>query len=153
MVTAVLTLSLFLDLIKDDDPKTFSPDIDNMTYNDVLDEIFNHRAPPGRMAELALDRAKLLRWAEVSNALHEMAWDYAPSGIVDSIDVFVAFPLAAVARNKEEWFEQQLSRWVDFSKSAPRFHDADGEHFSMIGSQHVFSFQKKLKAAMEARGV
>jgi thioesterase domain-containing protein len=89
----------------------------------------------------------------VSNALHEIAWDYEPSDTVNSIDVFVAIPLSAVAKNKEEWFEEQLSRWVDFSKSQPRFHDVQGEHFNMIGPEHCFSFQKKLKAAMAARGV
>jgi thioesterase domain-containing protein len=153
MVTAVLTLSLFLGLVEDDDPETFSPNIASMTYDDVLDDILAHRAPPGRMIELALDRAKLLRWAEVSNALHEMAWDYEPSGMVNIVDVFVAHPLKAVASNREDWFEKQISRWVHFSRTLPRFHEAEGEHFSMIGAEHVESFQAKLKAAMKARGV
>jgi thioesterase domain-containing protein len=131
MVTAVLTLSLFLGLVEDDDPETFSPNIASMTYDDVLDDILAHRAPPGRMIELALDRAKLLRWAEVSNALHEMAWDYEPSGMVNIVDVFVAHPLKAVASNREDWFEKQISRWVHFSRTLPRFHEAEGEHFSM----------------------
>lgn len=152
MITAVLTLALFLDLVKDDDPETFMPNMEKMTYDDVLDEILENRAPKGRMKELALDRAKLLRWAEVSNALHEMAWNYEPTGMVYCIDVFVAHPLKAVASNREDWFAQQVSRWVYFSKSLPRFHEADGEHFSMISAEHVHSFQEKLKAAMKARG-
>ncbi|KAF2103337.1 acetyl-CoA synthetase-like protein [Rhizodiscina lignyota] len=152
MTTAVLTLALFLQLVSDDDPKRFNAEIDRMHYEEVLDEVLR-RAPEGRMKELAMDRAKLLRWAEVSNALHAIAWDYEPEGSVEHLDVFVAHPLAAVANNKEEWFEEQLTKWKDFSNTPPRFHDADGEHFSMIGAEHVRSFQKKLKAAMAARGV
>lgn len=154
MVTAVLTLSLFLGLVTDDDPDTFFPGgIQDQTHDDILDEILERRAPPGRMVELALDRAKLLRWAEVSNALHAMAWDYEPSGMVEHVDVFVAHPLRQVARNREEWFAEQVSKWAYFSRTLPRFHEAEGEHFSMIGVQHVGSFAAKLKTALEGRGL
>ena len=152
MVTAVLTLSLFLGLVEDDDPDMFHPDVEKMTYDDVLDEILSHRAPKGRMEALALDRWKLLRWAEVSNALHEMAWDYEPSGMVQHVDVFVAHPLKAVASNREEWFEKQVSKWVYFSRTLPRFHEAAGEHFSMIRAENIESFQSKLKIALAMRG-
>jgi thioesterase domain-containing protein len=151
MTTAVLTLALFLQLVSNDDPQSFHPDIGHMSCEQVLDDIIR-RAPNGRMEELAIDRAKLLRWAELSNALHAIAWDYEPGGMVEHLDVFVAHPLPAVAKNKEERFQQQLSNWAHFSKTAPRFHNADGEHFSMIGPDHVGSFQKKLKAVMAARG-
>lgn len=56
------------------------------------------------MEELATDRTELLRWAEISNALLIIAWEYELEGMVQHLDVFVAHPLAAVANNKEEWF-------------------------------------------------
>lgn len=153
MVTAVLTLSLFLGLLTDDDPKAFDTNIGNMDYSTVLDEVLR-RAPVGRMTELDIDRAKLLRWAEVSNALHALAWNYEPNGEVDVMDVFCAVPLKAVAKNKVEWKEKQLSRWAEFvDENGVEFHDVRGEHFSMIGSKYVGSFQSKLKEVMRKRGV
>ena len=153
MVTAVLTLALFLQLVPDDDPEAFDPNIHNMSYMDVLEEVFR-RAPQDRIRELDINHEKLLRWAEVSNALHALAWDYEPSGCVESMDVFCAVPLRAVAKSKQEWREKQLVRWNDFvGKRGVNFHDVAGEHFSMIGSEHVGTFQMKLKEVMRARGV
>jgi acyl-CoA synthetase (AMP-forming)/AMP-acid ligase II/thioesterase domain-containing protein/aryl carrier-like protein len=153
MITAVLTLALFLGLVTEDDPETFDSNISRMDHKAVLNEVLR-RAPRDRMRELDIDRAKLLRWAEVSNALHALAWDYEPNGTVDVMDVFCAIPLKAVANNRYEWKEMQLRRWTDFvGEGGVEFHDVRGEHFNMIGSNHVESFQSIMKETMKARGV
>ncbi|KAK4209702.1 acetyl-CoA synthetase-like protein [Rhypophila decipiens] len=166
MVTAILTLSLFLGLIEDDDPATFFPApppgtttssnpakvVEEMDPASILDEILLNRAPKGRMDELALTRDKIMRWAEVSNALHAMAVDYEPTGMVEHVDVFVCRPLRQVARNKNEWFAEQVSKWVYFSRTLPRFWDAEGEHFSMLAEENVESFAEILNKALQGRG-
>ncbi|KAM7210182.1 acetyl-CoA synthetase-like protein [Rhypophila decipiens] len=165
MVTAILTLSLFLGLIEDDDPATFFPApgnttssspvkvvVEKMDPSSILDEILLNRAPKGRMDELALTKDKIMRWAEVSNALHAMAVDYEPTGMVEHVDVFVCRPLRQVARNKNEWFAEQVSKWVYFSRTLPRFWDAEGEHFSMLAEENVESFCEKLNKALQGRG-
>ena len=152
MVTAILTLALFLALIDDDDPDTFHPDIVRMTYDELWDEVLR-RSPPGKLEEVGLDREKSMRWAEVSNSLHMIAWDYVPQGKLPGVDVWVAHPLKAVARNKEEWFSQQVIKWNDFSETPPHFYDAVGEHFTMINAENTPVFAKQLKAALHARGI
>ena len=69
------------------------------------------------------------------------------------MDVFYAIPLAMVASSKSEWLENHLSKWDGFVREAPKFHEVDGAHYTMIGPDHVFSFQKKLRAVLTARGL
>ena len=82
-----------------------------------------------------------------------MSRDYDPSGKVSKIDVFYAVPLAKVADSKQEWLENHLTKWKDFSSTPPRFHEVDGAHYTMIGPTHAFSFHKHLKAALRGRGL
>ena len=85
--------------------------------------------------------------------LQSMARDYEPSGSVQQMDIFYAIPLVLVASNKGEWLDKHLSKWEGFVRSEPRFHEVDGAHYTMIGPEHVFSFQKKLKGVLAARGL
>jgi acyl-CoA synthetase (AMP-forming)/AMP-acid ligase II/thioesterase domain-containing protein/aryl carrier-like protein len=151
-ISSLLTLSLFLRLIDDDDPATFHPDISKMDRLQVFDEVLR-RGSPGRLEELGLDQESFLRWADLAFSLHRLAVDYEPGGMLSNLDIFVADPLRGVARNREEYFSQQLMQWQDYSMSRVRFHQADGEHFTMINEQNIQSFQKKLKVALQARGV
>jgi thioesterase domain-containing protein len=82
-----------------------------------------------------------------------MAVDYEPDGAVAGIDVFYCHPLAIVASSKEEWRENHLSKWRDFTRSEPRFHEVGGAHYTMLNTEHVFAFQKTLRGALEARGL
>ncbi|TGO23553.1 hypothetical protein BPAE_0128g00040 [Botrytis paeoniae] len=91
-------------------------------------------------------------WVDLSYRLQSMAGNYDPSGTVAMIDIFVAEPLQAVAADKEDWRKNFLSKWADFSRSKPRFHDVMGEHYTMIGADHVFSFQQIFRKALEAGG-
>ena len=151
-IEVVSHLSYFLGLMTEEHSVKVGPMLHQYSKQQVLDYIVE-LAPPKRLAELGLDQTKLEKWASVASALQNLAVDYEPTGVVASIDVFVAIPLAGVAKNKEEWIEKKLSAWKDFSWSEPRFHDVDGAHYTMMGAEHVQSFQKKLKAAIAARGI
>lgn len=106
-----------------------------------------------RMRDLGLGSRQLARWADVAYGLQSMATDYEPSGSLPSIDVFHAEPLKVAARSREAWLTEQLSRWSDFSRSEPRFHEVGGTHYTMIGPEWVSSFSEKLLDALSSRGI
>ncbi|KAL8976320.1 MAG: hypothetical protein Q9205_007644, partial [Flavoplaca limonia] len=58
-----------------------------------------------------------------------------------------------VARTRKEYRETKLNHWTDFVRSEVRFHEVDGEHYTMIGPEHVFTFQQTLRKALVARGL
>ncbi|KAI0003925.1 acetyl-CoA synthetase-like protein [Xylariaceae sp. FL0662B] len=106
-----------------------------------------------RMSELNLSLQDLARWADVSYGLQSMAIDYEPSGQAGSIDVFHAEPLRVAAASRDEWVCEQLSRWKDFCRTEPRFHEVGGAHYTMIDRAHVHTFSDTLRAALAARGL
>lgn len=106
-----------------------------------------------RMRDLGLGERELARWADVAHGLQSIAVDYEPSGLVPSIDVFHAEPLKVAASSREAWVTEHLSRWKDFSRSEPRFHEVGGAHYTMIGPDYVASFSEKLQAALNSRGI
>ncbi|MCJ1350649.1 MAG: hypothetical protein MMC33_000630 [Icmadophila ericetorum] len=149
----LLNLSYFLELIDDQYALAVSPELHLIESRaEVLARVVA-ASDQTRMYELGLDGAKLAKWADVALSLQSMAREYDPSGSVESIDVFFAIPLISVASSKEEWMRDHLSKWKEFSASAPRFHEVDGAHYTMISPEHVFSFQKKLKRVLADRGL
>ena len=85
--------------------------------------------------------------------MQRAAVDYEPSGTVASIDVFIANPLASVARSKKEWYEKHLERWEEFSRGEVKFWDVEGAHYTMINAEYVHGFQNILKRALKERGL
>ncbi|KAL8705815.1 MAG: hypothetical protein Q9201_001102 [Fulgogasparrea decipioides] len=148
----ILNLAYFLDLISEDYAHEISPDMHKLSNDGVLDFIIS-KAPPMRMEEMALDKKKLTNWADLAYRMQAIAQNYDPSGLVTRMDVFYAIPLAAVAKSKKQWLDEHLSKWSEFVSEAPRFHEVDGAHYTMISPLHVFSFQKILRAALQERGI
>lgn len=148
----LLHLSYFLGLITDQHAESVGEKLQMQSKQEVLSYI-TVRADPARWAELSLTVDGLANWANLAFGLQKMATLYEPSGLVKSIDVFYAIPLRALSLTKEEWRDIHLSRWADFVESEPRFHDVGGEHYTMIGPDHVHGFQKKLKTALADRGL
>ena len=105
------------------------------------------------MAALSLTSEALCNWANLAFALQGIAKEYEPKGSVALMDVFYAIPLAAVAQSKKEWVEGPLSKWQDFVKEVPRYHEVDGAHYTMISPENVQRFAKKLKLVLQARGL
>lgn len=106
-----------------------------------------------RCAELALTHKSLGTWINVAWSLQQVGWEYDPSGSVACMDVFYCQPLKVVARTREEYRETKLNHWSDFVRDKVEFHEVDGEHYTMIGPEHVPKFQQSLKRAMAARGL
>ena len=106
-----------------------------------------------RCAELALTQESLLNWTNVAWSLQKIGWEYEPSGSVSHIDVFYCQPLKIVARTREEYRTTKLNHWADFVRGDVKFHEVDGEHYTMIGPDHVPKFQQSLKNALAARGL
>ena len=106
-----------------------------------------------RCAELSLSKSSLMTWMEVAWSLQKIGWEYDPSGMEAHFDVFYCQPLKMVARTRKEYREEKLSRWMDFVGEEFRFHEVDGEHYTMIAPEHVLKFQWVLKDALAARGL
>lgn len=149
----LLHLVYFLGLTTEEKAeKIEDSDFQSMSRENALTYILD-LSDAERMEELGLDRPGLIRWTDVAYDLPRMATNYDPHGEVAVLDVFYANPLKAAAPNKEEWINQHLSKWQDFCRSEPRFHEVGGAHYTMIGSDHVEAFSATLRSALNARGV
>lgn len=148
----LLHLAYFLDLVSQERSREMSVELAGLSHDEILDSVIQN-ANMERYAELSLNRPLLVRWADVAYELHRMAFDYDPAGCVAGMDVFFSIPLAIAAASKTEWRNVHLSQWEDFTRTVPKFHDVAGEHYSMIGPDHVFSFQKTLRKALDERGM
>ncbi|KAJ5238771.1 acetyl-CoA synthetase-like protein [Penicillium chermesinum] len=148
----LLHLSYFLDLMSEDYARQLAKELEGQPKEQVLDVVLS-KSNPDRVAELALSKDALSKWACLATALQGMAVDYEPSGSVASLDCFYCIPLQAVAASKQQWLDDHLRKWRDFSRSEVRFHDVDGAHYTMLSPEHVASFHKSLCHALEARGL
>lgn len=151
-IEVALNLGCFLDLYSEEYQHKISQELHEKQPQEVLTYVME-KAPPTRLAELSLTRPKLERWISLAHAMQNAARNYDPSGSVANIDVFYCTPLASVSRDRYHWLEEYLSKWGDFSRGEPRFHEVDGAHYTMLDSEHVHSFQKTLKAVLLERGL
>lgn len=147
-----LNLGCFLDLYSEAYQVEISDEMHKKQPQEVLSFVME-QAPPARQAELSLTRPKMERWISLAHAMQNAARDYEPTGSVAHIDVFYCTPLASVSKDRQHWLEEYLGKWEDFSRGEPRFHEVDGAHYTMLDSQNLHSFQKKLKAVLSKRGL
>ncbi|MGC0313983.1 alpha/beta fold hydrolase [Kitasatospora acidiphila] len=103
-------------------------------------------APPARLAELDLTVEKFTAWAELADGLTDLGRGYAPGGSVRAMSVFYAIPLRGT---KEDWLNNELSRWQEHTREGVRFIDVPGEHYTLMGPQHVAAFQSILRAELD----
>ena len=150
-IEVALNLSCFLDLYSEEYQAEISLSMHEMENQEVLNFVME-KAPQARLAQLSLTRAKLQRWISLAHAMHNAACEYELSGSVAGIDVFYCTPLASVGRDRQRWLEEYLSKWVNFSREEPRFHEVEGAHYTMLDAENVRSFQAKLKAVLVERG-
>ena len=154
-VEVMLNLAYFLDLTTEEHAHAISPAMHALPSNEAVLDHLMANAPPYRLQEMLLDKEKLMTWADLAYRMQAIAQNYDPSGKVACMDVFYAIPLVAVAKSKAEWKANHLSRWEEYleEEGGPRWHEVDGAHYTMLGPEHVLSFSKKIKGAMEARGL
>lgn len=148
----LLHLSYFLNLISETCAKELADELGNASKEHVL-EIVMKNSDPVRLAELALSKEALFKWAHLATSLQNMAVDYEPSGSVACLDCFYCVPLQALAISKQEWLDEHLSKWEDFARSEVRFHGVGGAHYTMLSPEHVVGFQETLQRALEERGL
>lgn len=151
-IEVVLNLSYFLDLMTEEHAVEISPAMHKLQNEEVLDYIMD-MAPVARLTELSLDRKKLATWASLAHAMQYAARDYDPSGSIATMDIFYAIPLKQVAKNKQDWVTNHLSKWSDYIREPPRFHEVNGAHYTMMGPEYVLTFQKTLQTVMADRGL
>jgi acyl-CoA synthetase (AMP-forming)/AMP-acid ligase II/thioesterase domain-containing protein len=106
-----------------------------------------------RCADLDLTHAGLLNWVNVSWSLQKIGWEYEPSGDVSHMDIFYCQPLKDVAKNRVEYRKNHLNHWVHFIRDDLKFHEVEGQHYTMIDQAHCPKFQKVLRNALAARGL
>ncbi|KAH7095864.1 acyl-protein synthetase [Paraphoma chrysanthemicola] len=152
--SCLVHLAQFLGLVTEEDVEMLEGDIE---YTDApranaLTQVIRV-ADLARLEELGLRDVDLARWADVAYGLQSMAVNYEPTGMVGSIDVFHAIPLKQVANSRTEWVSEHLSKWRDFTRTEPRFHEVGGAHYTMMSPEHVVNFAAVLKEAMVARGL
>ncbi|RAH78845.1 acetyl-CoA synthetase-like protein [Aspergillus japonicus CBS 114.51] len=149
----LLHLAYFLELMSEGRASELATELgDAISQEEALDIVWGS-SDPKRLAELALTRQGLLKWACLAFGLQSMAVEYEPSGSVVGIDCFYCIPLAGVASSKRQWYDEHMVKWKDFARSEPRFHDVAGAHYTMLSPEHVFGFQKTLRRALEERGL
>lgn len=148
----LLHLAYFLGLMTEERSRELAGELKGLSREDIFDGVMGS-SNPDRLAELSFSKPSLIRWASLAYVLHSMAVDYDPEGTVASIDVFWCTPLAIAASSKEEWLNEHLSKWQDFSRATTGFHEVPGRHYTMLLPEHVFDFQKILRGVLEARGI
>jgi thioesterase domain-containing protein len=103
-----------------------------------------------RFMDLDLDVGAITTWVNVIFELRRIGRTYVPQGRVKNalMSVFCAAPLHMVRMGRQEYKDDKLSMWKEFS--GPRFEmiDVDGEHGSMLSEENVVSFSAHMRAAL-----
>jgi thioesterase domain-containing protein len=151
-IHGLLHLAYFLDLITEEQADDMAAKLRGRSKEEALQEVMLI-SDNDRLQQLTLTSDTLAKWTDLSFNLQRLAVDYEPTGLVASIDVFIAKPLRMVALSRDEWLSNHLSKWDDFVRRRARFHDVDGSHYTMISPKHVAQFHEKLRCALAARGI
>ena len=102
-----------------------------------------------RLSELQLDTDDFRRWVHVAYRVTLTGRTYVTVGSIASAltTVFCAIPLPSLG-TPEEYKYQRLAKWEFYTQSTFELVDVDGEHYTMIGEDHVMSFADKLRSAL-----
>ncbi|OXY93062.1 non-ribosomal peptide synthetase [Streptomyces diastatochromogenes] len=144
-VETAVNLAMFLDLITQQQAKTLPAELRPLGKREQLGHLLDI-APPDRLAELDLDLERFTAWADLADGLTGLGRTYHPSGSVAAMSVFYAVPLRGT---KQDWLNNELKRWADFTREAPRYLDVPGEHYTLMGPRHVAVFQSILRAELD----
>ncbi|MFE7334978.1 AMP-binding protein [Streptomyces griseus] len=143
-VETAVNLAMFLDLVTEQQAKTLPAQLRPLGRREQIQRLIDI-APADRLAELDLDLERFTAWAELADGLTGLGRSYEPSGDVARMSVFYAIPLRG---SKQDWLDNELSRWTDFTREAPRYLDVPGEHYTLMGPRHVAAFQSILRAEL-----
>lgn len=143
-VETAVNLAMFLDLISKQQATTLPAELRPLSRQEQLSRLID-LAPPDRLAELDLDLERFTAWAELADGLTDLGRTYRPTGSVAGMSVFYAVPLRG---SKQDWLNNELKRWEDFTREEPRYIDVPGEHYTLMGPRHVAVFQSLLRTEL-----
>ncbi|WP_217547284.1 non-ribosomal peptide synthetase [Streptomyces sp. GbtcB6] len=144
-VETAANLAFFLELIDKKQSLELPAQLRHLEKDEQLAYFVDH-APEGRLAELDLTFEKFRAWAELADGLTNLGRTYAPGGKVRSMSVFYAIPLRGT---KEDWLNNELRRWDEHTTEQNRYIDVPGEHYTLMGPQHVATFQSILRKELD----
>ncbi|TLS47363.1 alpha/beta fold hydrolase [Streptomyces montanus] len=144
-VETATNLAFFLALIDKKQSLELPAQLRPLPKDEQLAYFIDH-APQARLAELDLTFEKFKAWAELADGLTNLGRSYTPSGAVKSMTVFYAVPLRGT---KEDWLNNELRRWDEYSTGENRYIDVPGEHYTLMGPQHVATFQSILRKELD----
>ncbi|MEW2118876.1 non-ribosomal peptide synthetase [Streptomyces sp. NPDC005474] len=143
-VETAANLAFFLALIDKKQSLDLPEQLRHLSRDEQL-AYFIDIAPKARLAELDLTLEKFTAWATLADGLTDLGRTYAPSGSVRSMSVFYAIPLRGT---KEDWLKNELSRWDEHCPDV-RYLDVPGEHYTLMGPNHVAVFQSILRKELD----
>jgi thioesterase domain-containing protein len=151
-IDVLLHIVFFLELIDEKTMVEITPHLHTLDREDALAHILSI-GDAERANALAIDAERLALISDIAENFRVNVENYEPIGNVERLDVFVADPPAYAARDRQDWRENKLGRWVDYSRTEVEFHDCPGIHAKMLNREHMADFAKIFKAAMRRRGV
>jgi len=109
-------------------------------------------ASPQRMAEIDLDAQRFRTWARVAQETEQLLLTHLTTGKVKAMTVFCSGGMALAEPLTEDLranWRSELLRWREFVDNL-KLVDVAGSHHSLMGPQHVASFQAVLRNEIEA---
>ncbi|WP_326692482.1 non-ribosomal peptide synthetase [Streptomyces sp. NBC_01795] len=136
-----INLALFLELIDAADIEGLTTTLRHLSEDDQLAFLIDH-APKRRLTELDLTVERFTAWVHLAQSMVHVGRTYEPSGSVSDVRVFYCTPLKGT---KQEWLDDQLRHWDDFTRTPNTYIEVDGEHYTLMSPQHVQTFQATLR--------
>ncbi|MGR3933101.1 AMP-binding protein [Streptomyces sp. BRA346] len=144
-IETAVNLAMFLELISKQQALELPAQLRPLSKDEQLKHLIEI-APPDRLAELDLDLPRFTAWADLADGLTGLGRTYHPSGTARSMSVFYATPLRGT---KEDWLNNELRRWDEHTREENRYLDVPGEHYTLMGPQHVATFQAILRTELD----
>jgi hypothetical protein len=69
------------------------------------------------------------------------------------MDIFYCQPLKDIVSICEKYRKDYLNKWINFIGDDLKSWEVDGQHYTMIGPEHVPKFPRTLKRALAIRGL
>lgn len=152
-IDVLLHIAFFLELIDEKTMVAITPKLHAMSIRVEALEYILQIGDRERVTALAIDIAKLELISDIAENFRVNVETYEPIGKVENLDVFVADPPTYAADGRQDWRENKLGKWKDFSRAETTFWDCPGIHAKMLNPQHMTEFAKIFKGAMKRRGV
>ncbi|KAF5359112.1 hypothetical protein D9756_003159 [Leucocoprinus leucothites] len=129
-------------------PELRGADSEPTSSNEIIRYLFS-LSDQNRLSELQLNMDDFRRWVGVAYQVTRSGRTYVTEGSITAAltTVFCAVPLPSLG-TREEYKHQRLAKWESFTQSTFELVDVGGEHYTMIGEDHVVSFANKLRSAL-----